>query len=218
MKIVLALGMSSPLSMIVVASSMSNRCVDEIEHHLFQLALGHLAVADADARLGHDLLQPVGDVLDVVHAVVDEEDLPAAVQLPQHRRGGSAPSSNRVTRVSTASRSSGGVSRFEMSRSAQQRHVQRPRDRRGRHRQHVDRPPQRLEPLLDLDAEPLLLVDDHQPQVLRTRRRADASRWVPMTMSTAPPWPAARRSSLLLVGAEPAEASRSRTGTRPSAR
>ena len=31
--------------------------VDEIEHHLFELALGHLPVADADAGLGHDLLQ-----------------------------------------------------------------------------------------------------------------------------------------------------------------
>ena len=29
--------------------------VHEIEHHLFQLVLGHLAVADANARLGHDV-------------------------------------------------------------------------------------------------------------------------------------------------------------------
>ena len=31
---------------------------DELEHHLFQLVLGHLAVADVDPGLGHDLLQP----------------------------------------------------------------------------------------------------------------------------------------------------------------
>ena len=39
-------------------------------------------------------------------------------------------------------------------------------DRRGRERQHVHRRAEGLEPFLVLDAEPLLLVDDHQPQVL----------------------------------------------------
>ena len=53
-----------------------------------------------------------------------------------------------------------------MSRSPSSAHVQRPRDGRGRHRQHVDDLPQGLQPLLHLDAEPLLLVDDHQPQVV----------------------------------------------------
>ena len=74
--------------------------------------------------------------------------------------------SKRATRVSTARRSSGGVSRFEMSRSPKQPHVQRPRDGRGRHRQHVDDLPQGLQPLLHLDAEPLLLVDYHQPEIV----------------------------------------------------
>jgi hypothetical protein len=40
------------------------------------------------------------------------------------------------------------------------------RDRRGREGQHVDRRPERLEPLLVLDAEPLLLVDDDQAELL----------------------------------------------------
>ena len=40
------------------------------------------------------------------------------------------------------------------------------RDRRGREGEHVDRRAERLEPLLVLDAEPLLLVDDDQAQVL----------------------------------------------------
>ena len=66
-----------------------------------------------------------------------------------------------------------------MSRTPKQRHVQRARDRRGGQRQHVDRLPQRFEPLFHLDAEPLLLVDDHQAQVgerhvvLRQPMRAD---------------------------------------------
>ena len=71
--------------MIVVATSMSKLLVDEVEHHCFQFVLGHLAVADRDARLGHDLPEPSGELLDVVDAVVDEIDLPAAVQLAQHR-------------------------------------------------------------------------------------------------------------------------------------
>ena len=41
-----------------------------------------------------------------------------------------------------------------------------PGDRRGREGEHVDRRAERLEPLLVLDAEPLLLVDDDQAQVL----------------------------------------------------
>ena len=74
--------------------------------------------------------------------------------------------SKRATRVSTASRSSGGVCRFEMSRSPSSAMwsvrgigvaviVSTSTDW-----------PQGLEPLLDLDAETLLLVDDHQAEVV----------------------------------------------------
>jgi hypothetical protein len=45
-------------------------------------------------------------------------------------------------------------------------HLQRARDRRRAHREHVDVRPQLLEPLLVLDAEALLLVDDDEPEVL----------------------------------------------------
>ena len=47
--------------------------------------LGHLPVADVDPRLGHDPLQPCRDLLNVVDAVVDEVNLPAAVQLAHDR-------------------------------------------------------------------------------------------------------------------------------------
>ena len=49
---------------------------------------------------------------------------------------------------------------------AGERHLQRARDRRGRHREHVDVRAQRLDVLLVLHAEPLLLVDDHEAEVL----------------------------------------------------
>ena len=46
--------------------------------------LVHLAVADGDARLGHQLAAGgCATWLDGLHAVVHEEDLPAALQLAQ---------------------------------------------------------------------------------------------------------------------------------------
>ena len=110
--------------------------------------------------------------LNVVDAVVDEVDLPAAVQLAQDRVADQVVAEPRDPRLD---RQPIGRRRLQVRDRphAQQRHVQRPRDRRGRHRQHVDRRPQRLEPLLHLDAEPLLLVDDQQAQILElhVRRR-----------------------------------------------
>ena len=43
----------------------------------------HLAVAHDEARLGHKLLQLRSELLDGLHAVMHEEDLPAALQLAQ---------------------------------------------------------------------------------------------------------------------------------------
>src|SRR5205809_1089757 len=49
---------------------------------------------------------------------------------------------------------------------ARQRHVQRPRDRRGAQRQDVHLEPQGAEQLLLGDTEPLLLVEDDEPELL----------------------------------------------------
>ena len=55
--------------------------------------------------------------------------------------------------------------------------MQRARDRRRGEREHVDLEPQRAEQLLLRDAEALLLVDDHEPEVLRDHvAREDAVR------------------------------------------
>ena len=55
--------------------------------------------------------------------------------------------------------------------------MERPRDRRRGQREHVDLEPQRAEELLLRDAEPLLLVDDHEPELLRDHvAREDAVR------------------------------------------
>ena len=54
---------------------------------------------------------------------------------------------------------------IDISRTPGQRHLQRARDRRRGQRQHVDVGAQLLQPLLVLDAEVLLLVDDEQAEV-----------------------------------------------------
>ena len=57
----------------------------KVAHHAFQLALGHLAVGHGDAGLGQDLFELLAAVLDGLHLVVQEVDLPAALEFAQHR-------------------------------------------------------------------------------------------------------------------------------------
>jgi hypothetical protein len=51
----------------------------EVAHHALELALGHLAVGHGDARLRQDLFEFLAPVLDGLHLVVQEVDLPAAL-------------------------------------------------------------------------------------------------------------------------------------------
>ena len=94
-----------------------------------------------------------------------EEHLPAAVELP----------GDRLLEQPVVPRLDEGEDRRAVARrrldqrqvaQAGERQVQRARDRRGGEREHVDREPQRLEPLLVLHAEAVLLVHDQQPEVL----------------------------------------------------
>jgi len=59
--------------------------VQKTEHHLFKLALLHLAVTDGKLRLGDESAQIVRHGPDGLDAVVDEKDLPSPAQFPQHR-------------------------------------------------------------------------------------------------------------------------------------
>ena len=174
MKMVLTLGMSRPLSMIVVATRMSASRRTKLQHRLLPARRSrHLAVADRrSAPPARSAAAWSAMSLDVVDAVVDEVDLPVAVQLAQDgvadqlrveaddaRLDGQAVRRRRLQVADVA--------------DAQQRQVQRARDRRRRQRQHVHRLPQPLEPFLVLDAEALLLVDDDQAQVLELHVGAD---------------------------------------------
>ncbi len=133
----------------------------ERDHHLLEGALGHLAVADDEPRAGQHPPQLFGLGLDRLDPVVDEEHLPAAVELAQ----------DRVADEPGRRLGDPGLDRQPVLRrrlddrhvaDAGQRQVERPRDRRRGEGQDVDLAPELLQPLLRRDPEPLLLVDDDE--------------------------------------------------------
>ena len=149
--------------------------------------LVHLAVRDHDARVGELLLQPRGLPVDRRDAVVDPEDLALAQELAPDR----AEREPLVVRTDVREHRLAVLGRRVDRRhvaDAGERHLERPRDRRRGHRQDVHVRAQLLQPLLVRHAEPLLLVDDHEPEVLerdvgargggacRSRRRRRPSR------------------------------------------
>ena len=174
----------------------------ELHHHALERALGHLAVADADAQLRH----------------------PAGAPARPPRRSSRPGCAGRTTgpRGATSRRSAArdqlrveladvGPDRAAAARrrrdhrdvaQAGQPHVQRARDRRRRHRQHVHLEPQLPQELLLGDAEALLLVHDHEPEVLRARRRATAPDGC---RSGCPPCPRGTPASTPLTSAAGAE-------------
>ena len=164
MMIVFAFGMSRPFSTIVVASSTSNLRADEVEHRALERVLAHLPVADDDARFGHEPLQQVADREDRLDAVVNEVDLAAALELAADRAA-----DDLLIELDDVGLNRQPVLRRRLDdrhvADADERHVQRARNRRRRHRQHVHLPPQLLDLLLVRHAEPLLLVDDEQAEI-----------------------------------------------------
>ena len=61
--------------------------LQEVEHDLLEPALVHLPVRDATRASGTQLAHVLGHELDVLHAVVHEEDLALAQQLAPDRLG-----------------------------------------------------------------------------------------------------------------------------------
>ena len=74
-----------PFSMIVVATSTSISPSMKLRHDRLELGFVHLAVADRDARLGHELLERARDAVDRLDAVVEVVDLAAAVEFGRDR-------------------------------------------------------------------------------------------------------------------------------------
>ena len=104
-------------------------------------------------------------MLDVAHAVVDEQHLTLAQHLApdRFRRGARVVLTDvREDRLAVFGRR---LHERQVA-DAGERHLERARDRRGREREHVDVGAHLLDAFLVLHAEPLLFVDDEQPEVL----------------------------------------------------
>ena len=138
--------------------------VDEAQHDILELRLRHLAMRIRDARLRAELLHMPRDVCDVIDPVVDIVHLAVSRKLAV----------DRLAHELVVVLHDIGLDRHTVDRrllehrhvtDADQRHVQRPRDRRRRQRQHVDVFLQILDALLMRHAEALLLVDDQKAEV-----------------------------------------------------
>ena len=138
----------------------------EREHPLLQLPLGQLSVRDEEAQLGAEGGELRRDVLDRLDAVVQVERLPAAVCLARERELDDLVVVLADVRADRAAPLRRRLDHRDVAQ-ARQRHVQRARDRRRREREDVDFEPQLAQQLLLRDAEPLLLVDDDEPELLR---------------------------------------------------
>ena len=138
--------------------------LDEIAHHVFELMLVHLAVADADARLRNQRTQMARDVADVLDPVVYEEHLAAAIELAQNDFAHQA-----VFEMRDESANRLAIRRRRLDHrqiaNPQHRHMQRARNRRRGQRQHVDQLAHLLHLLFVGDAEAMLLIDDQQAQL-----------------------------------------------------
>ena len=137
---------------------------DELHHHVFQLPFAHLPVADDDAGIGDQLLNLIGHLDDVLHAVVNEIDLPLAIELAQDRLLHALLVVRHHFRHDAPPILRRGGQRADIAQP-EHAHVQRARDRRGRHGQHIHRLAHLLQSLFMRHAKALLFVDDDQAQV-----------------------------------------------------
>ena len=141
-----------------------NLVVQQLLPHRGNLFLGHLAVGNADARPRHQLAHPGGALLDGLHPVVQVIDLPAPAQLPADRLGHNALVVFQHIGLDGLALK-GRLLNGAHVPDARERHVQRAGNGGGAQGQHIHANEVFLELFLVLDAEPLLLVNDDQPQV-----------------------------------------------------
>jgi hypothetical protein len=159
-------GTSMPVSMMVEHSSRLWRWATKSRITCSSSRSGIWPWATAMRASGSSSASFSRAVLDGLDLVVQEVDLPAALELAQHRLADGAVAAfvahEGLDRQPALRR--GGDDR--QVAQAFQRHAQRARDRRGGQRQHVDLGAQGLHRLLVAHAEAVLLVDDQQAQAL----------------------------------------------------
>ena len=138
----------------------------EREHPVLELLLPHLPVSDDQAEVRRKRLEPRGPLVDRLDPVVEEEGLAAACDLPLEGLLDQVLVELADVRPDRAPALGRRLDDRDVPQ-ARERHVERARDRRRREGEDVDLEAQLAQELLLGDAEALLLVDDHEPEVLR---------------------------------------------------
>ena len=137
--------------------------VQEVEHDRFEVALGHLAMANRQAGLGHQRPQLVGHTLNRLHPVMDKKDLSPPLQFTQD---------GRPDQILVKARHIGPngltVDRWRLDHTqvaqSDQAHVEGPGNRRGGQGQHVDQVAQLLDLFLVHHPKAVLFVNHDQAQ------------------------------------------------------
>ena len=127
--------------------------------------LVHLPVPDASSCFRHSLLQFSGDHVDVVYPVVHEVHLPAPLDFAHYGFAHQTFVEFRDVGLDRQPLLRRRLHRRHIPQRAE-RHVKRARDRSRRKGQHVHLAAHLLQVLLVRHAEPLLLIDYDEPEVL----------------------------------------------------
>ena len=144
----------------------------ELEHDLFKLMAGHLAVAHDNTGVRGQLLHLFGHALNIVNAVMHKIDLTVAAQFADQGPADAFPVvRDHLGHDGPAIQRSGGQG-ADVAQT-QHGHMQRARNRRGGERQHISGQAELQQLLLVFHAEALLFVDYHQPQVGKTHVLAE---------------------------------------------
>ena len=139
--------------------------IDELGHDRFQFVRIHLAVTNDQARVGQKPFQAVGHGLNRHYAIVQEKNLPAAIQLALDGIADDALvelGDNGLDRQPVMRR---GLDGAHVARTGE-REVKRAGNGRGAEREHVHLCTQPFELFLVQHAEPLLLINHHEAEVL----------------------------------------------------
>src|SRR5205814_6906301 len=138
--------------------------IDERAHDLLEIALPHLAVPNANASARRDAADVLRHSVDGLDAIVDEEDLPASIELTR----------DPLVDQSVVPRLDIGEHRRAIARRRlHQRHVaqtgegemERARNRSGSQRKYIGVEPKLLQSFLVFDTETMLLVNDNEPEL-----------------------------------------------------
>ena len=141
--------------------------VDKVIHNVFQLALPHLSVGIGHRRVRQKTGKAPGHIRNVTDPVIDIVNLSAPGELPLDRL-----TDHLVAVFDHISLDGhpvlGRLLQHTHIPDPDQAHMERSGDRRGRQREDVHVFPEFLDLLFMCDAEPLLLVNDQEPQVFES--------------------------------------------------